>query len=180
MVIPALHHLTPLSILCPLGYGLLQIGLCLTCTASLHPVSHPSDSLAGGRHSGTLLEGGSEGVRKTMDGLCPLCRVTHLVGDSSRIRQARAPLQCPGKLSILLVPAGSACQAGEVLGLPWEMRGVRQTTVGFQQESPKSPHVNPNGCSTVVRSQQLRMQKVHGRLSRCGEMGLEVTHSPRA
>lgn len=78
-----------------------------------------------------------------MDGLCPLCKVTHLEGDSSRIRQARAPLQCPGKLSILLVPAGSACQAGEALGLPWEMKGVRQTTVGFQQESPKSPRVNP-------------------------------------
>lgn len=31
-----------------------------------------------------------------------------------------------------------------LLGLPWEMRWVRWMAVGFQQESPQSPHVKPN------------------------------------
>lgn len=39
------------------------------------------------------------------------------------------------------VAAASVCGAGKGLGLPWEMRWAMQTAVGFQQKSPKSPHV---------------------------------------
>ena len=90
-----------------------------------------------------MKEGMNKGTKPT-DELCHLCKVTPLMGDSSRIRQAQAPLQRPGKLSILPYACRIYLLGWGGTGLTLGDEGVRQTTVGFQQESPKSPHVKPN------------------------------------
>lgn len=110
-----------------------------------------------------MKEGVNEGT-KPMGELCHLCKATPLVGDSSGIRQTQAPLQCPGKLSILpyawriyLLGWGGA---GLTLG---DERG-KADHCGIPARKPQIPTCQTQyGCSAVTWSQQLRMQKATGR-----------------
>ena len=85
-----------------------------------------------------------------------MCKVTPRVGDSSGIRRAQAPLQCPGKLSI----SPCACRicvlgwggAGLTLG---DERG-KADHCGTPARKPQTPTCQTQyGCSAVTWSQQL-------------------------